>query len=72
MTRFVSWPRVGVQTVKQLQRKHRRLDRRTLSAEVVVSECTKARACTCIAIGDAGRCGGCRSPLPKYPTPSPD
>ena len=37
MTRSVSWPRVGVQTARHLQHKHRRLDRRTLSAEVVVS-----------------------------------
>ena len=36
MTRSVSWPRVGVQTARHLQHKHRRLDRRTLSAEVVV------------------------------------
>ena len=37
MTRSVSWPRVGVQTARHLQHKHRRLDRRTLSAEVVVN-----------------------------------
>jgi hypothetical protein len=37
MTRSVTWPRVGVQTPGQLQRKHRRLDRRTLSAEAVVN-----------------------------------
>lgn len=35
--RPVTWPGVGVQTVGQLQRKHRRLDRRTLSAEAVVN-----------------------------------
>jgi hypothetical protein len=37
MTRSATWPGVGVQTAGQLQRKHRRIDRRTLSAEAVVN-----------------------------------
>ena len=37
MTRSATWPGVGVQTAGQLQRRNRRLDRRTLSAEAVVN-----------------------------------
>jgi hypothetical protein len=37
MTRSATWPGVGVQTAGQLQRKHRRLDRQTLAAEVVIN-----------------------------------
>jgi hypothetical protein len=37
MRKSVHWRGTGVQTAGQLQRKHRRLDRQTLSAEVVVN-----------------------------------
>jgi hypothetical protein len=37
MTRPAPWPNAGVQTAAQLQRRHRRLDRRTLTAEAVVN-----------------------------------
>jgi hypothetical protein len=37
MTRSATWPGVRVQTAGQLQHKHRRIDRRTLSAEAVVN-----------------------------------
>jgi hypothetical protein len=37
MSKSAHWKGVGVQTAGELQRKHRRLDRQTLSAEVVVN-----------------------------------
>lgn len=43
--RSAHWPNVGVQTTGQLQRKHRRLDRQTLSAEVVVNRMHDEGAC---------------------------
>ena len=73
MTRSVSWPRVGVQTARHLQHKHRRLDRRTLSAEVVVNRMYEG---ACLHLYHDRRRGPVWRlsvmPLPKCPTPSHD
>jgi hypothetical protein len=45
MSKNVHWRGVGVQSVKQLQRKHRKLDRQALSAEVVVNRMRDEGAC---------------------------
>jgi hypothetical protein len=45
MSKSVHWPGLGVQTAKQLQRRNRRLDRQTLSAEVVINRMHDEGAC---------------------------
>jgi hypothetical protein len=37
MTKAATWPRAGVHTVRELQRRHRRLDRRVNSANFVIN-----------------------------------
>jgi hypothetical protein len=44
MTRSVTWPSVGVQTVGQLQRKHRRLDRNRRAAAVVLTKMQRGQS----------------------------
>jgi hypothetical protein len=53
MAKAATWPGAGVHTVRELQRRHRRLDRRVNSANFVIS-CMRAGATLHLTFGRNG------------------
>jgi hypothetical protein len=66
MTRPVTWPGVGVQTLDQPQRKHRRLHRTRVSVAQTLT--AMGRGCTLHLSFERGCGGGCSRMAAPFPT----